>query len=92
MDAHLPNEKTTDDLFADTENTWDYPEEEENSGERLTMQDIIFEIEDGILNKYNGKEEKVTIPNEVRMIGFCAFDGCETVKEIVIPKTVYRVE
>ena len=29
MDYHLPNEKTTEDLFTDTENTWDYPEDEE---------------------------------------------------------------
>ena len=28
MDAHLPNLKNTDDLFADTENTWDYPDDE----------------------------------------------------------------
>ena len=28
MDKHLPN-KTIEDLYADTENTWDYPEDEE---------------------------------------------------------------
>ena len=37
MDKHLPNEKTTEDLFADTENTWDYEDDEEGefSGEKF---------------------------------------------------------
>ena len=37
MDKHLSNEKTTEDLFADTENTWDYEDDEEGefSGEKF---------------------------------------------------------
>jgi hypothetical protein len=29
MENNCPNMKTTEDLFADTENTWDYPDEED---------------------------------------------------------------
>ena len=43
MDKHLPNEKTTEDLFADTENTWDYEDDEEGelSGEKFNYHFVI---------------------------------------------------
>ena len=43
MDAHLPNLKNTDDLFADTENTWDYEDDEEGefSGEKFNYHFVI---------------------------------------------------
>ena len=43
MDAHLPNLKNTDDLFADTENTWDYEDDDEGefSGEKFNYHFVI---------------------------------------------------
>ena len=43
MDKHLPNEKTIEDLYADTENTWDYEDDEEGefSGEKFNYHFVI---------------------------------------------------
>ena len=65
MDAHLPNLKNTDDLFADTENTWDYEDDEEGefSGEKfnyhfvLGNEKIVF-IKAGAGGSERGYEDK----------------------------------
>ena len=49
-----------------------------------------FVVHDGVLQKYNGKEEKVVIPNGVTEIRD-AFKECTGVKSIVIPDTVTEI-
>ena len=65
MDKHLPNEKTIEDLYADTENTWDYEDDEEGefSGEKfnyhfvLGNEKIVF-IKAGAGGSERGYEDK----------------------------------
>ncbi|MBQ7369686.1 MAG: leucine-rich repeat domain-containing protein, partial [Clostridia bacterium] len=47
-----------------------------------------FEIENGVLKKYNGKGGDVVIPSEVKEIGDRAFYNCENVTSVVIPHGV----
>ena len=48
----------------------------------------LFEIEQGVLKKYKGKESVVIIPNSVTTIGFRAFRGCTVLTSVVIPNSV----
>ena len=65
MNKHLPNEKTIEDLYADTENTWDYEDDEEGefSGEKfnyhfvLGNEKIVF-IKAGAGGSERGHEDK----------------------------------
>ena len=47
-----------------------------------------FVIEDGVLVKYNGNEEKVIIPDGVISIGKNVFNENRTIVEVVIPSSV----
>ena len=51
----------------------------------------FFEIENGILKKYCGKETDVTIPDDVTSIGRCAFVGCFGLTSITIPESVTSI-
>ena len=65
MDKHLPNEKTIEDIYADTENSWDYEDDEEGefSGEKfnyhfvLGNEKIVF-IKAGAGGSERGYEDK----------------------------------
>lgn len=47
-----------------------------------------FEIQNGILNRYNGDEAIVAIPDCVTRIGDYAFDNCTSLKSVTIPDSV----
>ena len=47
-----------------------------------------FQISDGVLEKYNGNEKNVVIPETVTKILDEAFKGCKTVEKIVMPSSV----
>ena len=49
---------------------------------------MAFEIAGGILKKYEGSEEHVTVPGEVTEIGDYAFYGASQLKSLRIPDTV----
>lgn len=51
-----------------------------------------FEINDGILFKYHGKDEIIFIPNEVNTIGSKAFQNNDIIKTIEIPNSVTTIE
>ncbi len=51
-----------------------------------------FCIEDGVLTKYTGNAEEVTIPSDVTVIGSLAFENCETVKKVIIPGNVKTIK
>lgn len=51
-----------------------------------------FEIEGGVLKKYNGRKRNVVIPEGVTAIGSYAFCYCNTLKTVTVPKGVVRIE
>lgn len=52
----------------------------------------MFEIEENVLVAYNSNEETVVIPEGVKRIALCAFFGCDAVKNIIIPKSVIKID
>lgn len=51
-----------------------------------------FEIENGVLVRYNGKGGHVIIPDDVTSIGGSAFEGCNELLSVKIPDGVTRIE
>ena len=54
--------------------------------------DSEFEIEDGVLIKYNGSAEEVVIPEGVTTIGNNAFAYNMTIKKLVLPESLLYIE
>ncbi|MGN0804377.1 MAG: leucine-rich repeat protein [Candidatus Coproplasma sp.] len=50
-----------------------------------------FQIENGVLIKYVGRQEKVVIPEEVNIIGKEAFKNCKTMVSVTIPQGVTTI-
>lgn len=50
-----------------------------------------FEIVDGVLEFYSGKEADVVIPDSVTEIGDFAFEYCTTLKSVRIPDSVTKI-
>ena len=50
-----------------------------------------FKIKEGVLRKYNGKDEVVVIPEGVTKIGKEAFEYCTSLKEVIIPNSVTEI-
>ena len=50
-----------------------------------------FTITNGVLTKYNGSKNRVTIPSTVKSIGERAFEECTDIIEIIIPKSVTSI-
>ncbi len=50
-----------------------------------------FVIEDGVLLKYKGRENRVEIPPEVTQIGSKAFDGCGQITALILPEGLRRI-
>lgn len=51
-----------------------------------------FEIQDGVLIRYNGSDAEVVIPAGVTIIGEEAFRGNESLESVTIPEGVSRIE
>ncbi len=62
----------------------------EEAVERYWGMVFDFVIQEGVLTKYNGKSEKVVIPNGVKHIKG-AFKGCNEVRSVVIPNSVTNI-
>ena len=50
-----------------------------------------FVIENGVLEEYKGKDEKVVIPEHVTSIGDSAFYGCNNLISVEIPPSVTKI-
>ena len=53
--------------------------------------DFMFEIFEGVLNKYKGNEKEVIIPNEVKSIGEFAFYGCLEITKVVLHSEITSI-
>ena len=51
-----------------------------------------FQIENGVLLKYRGKQSIVEIPNTIESIGKSAFSGCVHIEKVIIPSSVKDIE
>lgn len=51
-----------------------------------------FVIRAGVLERYDGSDVVVTIPDNVTVIGSGAFAGCIALKEVIIPEGVVSIE
>ena len=51
----------------------------------------LFEIDQGVLKKYKGKESVVIIPNSVTSIGYHAFYNCKGPTSVTIPNSVTTI-
>ena len=51
-----------------------------------------FEIKDGALIKYKGKDEYVEVPTGVTSVESFAFKGCDTARSIKLPKSLKKIE
>ena len=51
----------------------------------VTYKENDFQIENGILKSYTGRQEQVTVPEEVRVVGENAFKGCVSLRKVVLP-------
>ena len=50
-----------------------------------------FTVEDGVLVRYSGSAENVTVPDGVYTVGASAFEGNTKVKKVTLPATVYAI-
>ena len=55
-------------------------------------EDSDFVIEDGVLEKYQGNEPVVIIPDTVKEIGYGAFAGNKTVLKVIMPDSVEKMD
>ena len=51
-----------------------------------------FKVKDGVLVRYAGKAEEVTVPDKVRVIGEAAFKGNERIRSVTIPEGVREIK
>ena len=51
----------------------------------------MFEIFEGVLNKYNGEDKIVVIPQEVNSIGEFAFYGCLEIEKVILHENVNSI-
>lgn len=66
--------------------------EEEKRLEEERINALGFDIKDGVLVKYLGEREHVSIPDTVTVIGIDAFNDCRDVVSVKIPSTVTAIE
>ena len=57
----------------------------------VSVKEADFIIRAGVLEKYNGSDVNVVIPNNVSIIGIEAFKDCFGMESITIPNTVTRI-
>ncbi len=56
------------------------------------MGKLDFNIENGVLKKYLGSDEHIILPDDVQVIGFNAFNCCNTLVSMEIPAGVSLIE
>lgn len=51
----------------------------------------MFEIENNILAKYTGTDGVVTVPEGIREIGWGAFEGSRSLKQVILPDSLQSI-
>ena len=51
-----------------------------------------FIIRGGVLEKYTGQGTTIVVPNNVKMIGECAFKDCYGITKVVVPEGVSSIK
>ena len=51
-----------------------------------------YQIENGILKRYTGREEAIRIPSGIHTIGKGALKGCVSLKKAVLPPGLQYIE
>ena len=52
---------------------------------------MLVDVAQKKLLRYYGNEKSFVIPNSIKIIGDCAFNGCSTLQEITIPTSVMAI-
>lgn len=50
-----------------------------------------YQIEDGVLVRYTGREEILLVPGGIHTVGEGAFKGCVSLKKVVLPRGLRRI-
>ena len=50
-----------------------------------------YQVEDGVLKSYMGREETAVVPEDVHTIGEGAFKGCVSLKKVILPPGLLRI-
>lgn len=50
-----------------------------------------YQIRDGVLLRYTGREEEITVPAGIHTVGDGAFKGCVSLKKVVLPSGLARI-
>ena len=50
-----------------------------------------FEVKNKQLVRYKGHSSTLKLPNDISIIGFGAFEGCESLEQITIPDSVTEI-
>ncbi len=57
--------------------------------EELEME--YYQIENGVLVRYTGREEMLSVPGGIHTVGEGAFKGCVSLKKVVLPQGLLRI-
>ena len=55
------------------------------------MNNNEFVIRNTVLEKYTGHSDRVSIPEEITVIGKRAFENCSFIRSIVLPHSVTKI-
>ncbi len=61
-----------------------------SAGDQNNLQND-YQVEDGVLKSYTGREETAVVPEEVHTIGEGAFKGCVSLRKVVLPPGLVRI-
>lgn len=86
LDASIPDYEVFFDYVASLNG--ELGEYNEPQGRIRIKSDPVFDIENGVLKKYQGSGSQVTIPNGVTSIGNYAFFGCSGLTSVTLPNGI----
>lgn len=95
LDSIFEESKLNDDIYEDEDGYYDEDEDgyydeldKFDNNQKYTFDDEGFCIENGELIRYDGRDNKVRIPNSVKSINRYAFLKCYKIERIYIPSSV----
>ncbi|MBR2825202.1 MAG: leucine-rich repeat domain-containing protein, partial [Solobacterium sp.] len=90
IDGNEVKDECPKELYIKVESDYDdYYDGESEDGERIKGD---FNVEDGCLLGYWGKDKNVIIPDGIEVIGYRSFEENKNVEEVTIPDSVKEIE